>query len=91
MTLNHNCGCFSTVAGIAGNVPWLYFSSGKVKNYLSVMPKVYKYTLIFDLRPKPLLNKTTVNISCGLLNEILTLFIFLLRLLYVTLSYNIKT
>lgn len=20
MTLNHNCGCFSTVAGIAGNV-----------------------------------------------------------------------
>ena len=30
------------------NVLWLYFSSGKVKNNLSVMPKVNKYTLIFD-------------------------------------------
>ena len=46
------------------------------------MPKVYKYTLIFDLRPKPLLNKTTVNISCGLLNEILTLFIFFYSVYY---------
>jgi len=76
------------VGSIAHNVSWLYFSSEKVKNYLSVMPKVYKYTLIFDLRPKPLLNKTAVNISCGLLNEILTFFIFLLRFLYVTLLYK---
>ena len=30
------------------NVPWLYFSSGKVKNQLSVMPKIYKYTQSFD-------------------------------------------
>ena len=30
------------------NVLWLYFSSGKAKNQLSVMPKVYKYRLFLD-------------------------------------------
>ncbi len=39
MTLNHNYGCFSTVAGIAGNVSWLD-AGGENK------PKTLNYKLI---------------------------------------------
>jgi len=43
MTLNHNCGCFSTVAGIAGNNPmWFLFQTKYILLFVSVERKVRK-------------------------------------------------
>ena len=63
----------------------------QLRNRTSVNKEKKRFVLVerFTVQQRTTqLIKTTVNISCGLLNDILTLFIFLLRFLYVTLSYK---
>ena len=60
MTLNHNCGCFSTVAGIAGNGFALRRQGLRMRS-LSVLPNFCKYKLIFKFSLMPCLRKTIVS------------------------------